>query len=279
MLRKLICGVEAEQLHQEMEDLWEQFEAGLPLGSASRRFMEALDYAIGGARTADLKGPPGVLPPGLTSTFRDATIDAVLLLARLLHVPDSGLPQALEKAFQNTARTPGTRRITLRCLLLRRAAQMPPELLTLTLDYARRAGVNDTILRAAAQLGGTDAERRMVLEAPVPGLSGARFCSGPRVQPAGQSGPLETRAADPLSPREREVARHLMLGAGAAHVARELNISVRTVQTHVRNIYRKLGVNSRTQLHARLVAAPAAPQAPAPVSTRTTGVPAWKAAR
>lgn len=258
LLRELVCGVETDKLRPAMEDLWEQFETGLPLGSASRRFLEALDYAIGGTRMAELKGPAQLLAPGLTSTFRDATTDAVLLFARLLHAPDSALPRMLEKAFQNTARTPGTRRITMRCLLLRRAAQMPPELLELTINYARRAHVKEEILQAAAQLGGEENVRRRVLDSTVPGLGGLRFCSGPPVQPAGQHSPSEASAAKLLSAREREVARHLMLGAGAAHVARDLQISVRTVQTHVRNIYRKLEVTSRTQLHARLAAPSAA---------------------
>ena len=50
-----------------------------------------------------------------------------------------------------------------------------------------------------------------------------------------------------LTPRELEVTR--LVGAGRANkeIAAELRISERTARTHVSNILRKLGLNSRTQ--------------------------------
>jgi DNA-binding CsgD family transcriptional regulator len=42
----------------------------------------------------------------------------------------------------------------------------------------------------------------------------------------------------------------LINGFSAGAVAQELGISVRTVQAHIRSIYRKLGVGSRLQLLA-----------------------------
>jgi DNA-binding NarL/FixJ family response regulator len=49
-----------------------------------------------------------------------------------------------------------------------------------------------------------------------------------------------------LTARETEVLRHVAKGFRAAEVAGLLGISVSTVTTHVRSLYRKLEVNSRT---------------------------------
>ena len=51
-----------------------------------------------------------------------------------------------------------------------------------------------------------------------------------------------------ISPREEEVIRLLIAGEGYKGIAEKLYISLATVQTHVRNIYRKTGVNSKVEL-------------------------------
>ena len=58
---------------------------------------------------------------------------------------------------------------------------------------------------------------------------------------------LEEVAADPLTPREREVLG--LIGRGMANkvIARELSLSEKTVKAHVSSILAKLGVNDRTQ--------------------------------
>ncbi|HCK19333.1 MULTISPECIES: response regulator transcription factor [Thalassospira] len=60
----------------------------------------------------------------------------------------------------------------------------------------------------------------------------------------------EDTASDgvPLTSRERTVLRLLAKGASNKHVARELDISVRTVETHRRNIKRKLDIDSSAGL-------------------------------
>lgn len=51
----------------------------------------------------------------------------------------------------------------------------------------------------------------------------------------------------PLSDREMEVLREAARGLPNKDIARRLNLSVRTVHTHLGNIFTKLGVGSRTE--------------------------------
>jgi DNA-binding NarL/FixJ family response regulator len=55
-----------------------------------------------------------------------------------------------------------------------------------------------------------------------------------------------------LSARELEVAEAVALGLSNKEVAASLNISVRTVENHMRSIFAKLSVNTRTRLAAKL---------------------------
>ena len=56
-------------------------------------------------------------------------------------------------------------------------------------------------------------------------------------------GPL----GESLTPREREVLRLLSEGMSARQMARRLELSERTINTHVANVYRKLAVSNRVQ--------------------------------
>jgi DNA-binding NarL/FixJ family response regulator len=53
---------------------------------------------------------------------------------------------------------------------------------------------------------------------------------------------------EPLTPREREIVRHVALGLRNAEVAERLSISEVTVKTHLNNIFQKLGMRGRTAL-------------------------------
>lgn len=55
---------------------------------------------------------------------------------------------------------------------------------------------------------------------------------------------------EPLSAREAEVASLIERGLSNGSIAEELNISVPTVKTHVRNILRKKGASSRKDMYA-----------------------------
>ena len=63
--------------------------------------------------------------------------------------------------------------------------------------------------------------------------------------PAGK--PAERRIAEPLSEREMEVIKLAGRGMSNKDIAEELSLSVRTVQSHLGNIFNKLGVGSRTE--------------------------------
>lgn len=57
----------------------------------------------------------------------------------------------------------------------------------------------------------------------------------------------QTESRPPLSDREMEVLREAARGLPNKDIARRLNLSVRTVHTHLGNIFSKLGVGSRTE--------------------------------
>jgi two-component system, NarL family, response regulator LiaR len=63
----------------------------------------------------------------------------------------------------------------------------------------------------------------------------------------------EEPGSDPLTRREREVLGLLLEGMSNRQIAHVLVIGVRTVETHVERILRKLGLNNRLEivLHAR----------------------------
>jgi len=56
-----------------------------------------------------------------------------------------------------------------------------------------------------------------------------------------------------LTDREAEVVSRIAAGKCNASLSRELGISLRTGENHLRSIYRKVGVGSRTQLLSRLL--------------------------
>jgi DNA-binding CsgD family transcriptional regulator len=60
---------------------------------------------------------------------------------------------------------------------------------------------------------------------------------------------------DPLSeltPKERQIAWLLRQGLSNKHLARELDVGLPTIKTHLINLFRKVGVRSRTELVSTL---------------------------
>jgi len=60
-------------------------------------------------------------------------------------------------------------------------------------------------------------------------------------------GPSITKRQD-LTNREQEVIKHLAKGAKNKAIANSLNISIKTVEFHISNILKKLGMNSRAEV-------------------------------
>jgi two-component system, NarL family, response regulator DesR len=67
--------------------------------------------------------------------------------------------------------------------------------------------------------------------------------------PVGPAGP-PALGPEILTPREAEVMELLRSGRSNAEIAQDLHVSIETVRTHARRIYRKLGVKTRRELRA-----------------------------
>lgn len=67
----------------------------------------------------------------------------------------------------------------------------------------------------------------------------------PYATPAASGAPL---LPDVLTPREADVLEQLQLGHSNAEIAIALSVSIETVRTHARSVFRKLGVKGRHEL-------------------------------
>jgi len=79
-------------------------------------------------------------------------------------------------------------------------------------------------------------------------LTDAERAAGPPVPPPLQHG--RTQRPDGLSAREAEVLRLLTLGHTNLEIAAKLVVSVHTVERHLQNAYRKVGVRNRADAAA-----------------------------
>jgi two-component system response regulator DesR len=71
---------------------------------------------------------------------------------------------------------------------------------------------------------------------------------GLHVLPTSDPDALPPPGPDVLTPREAEVLEQLRIGRSNAEIAQTLHVSIETVRTHARRIYRKLGVKTRREL-------------------------------
>jgi DNA-binding NarL/FixJ family response regulator len=74
---------------------------------------------------------------------------------------------------------------------------------------------------------------------------------GMQVLPPASADPHEGVGPEMLTPREADVLELLQAGRSNAEIAHALHVSVETVRTHARRVYRKLGVRTRRELRAR----------------------------
>jgi DNA-binding NarL/FixJ family response regulator len=56
------------------------------------------------------------------------------------------------------------------------------------------------------------------------------------------------KVLEPLSEREHEIANTILDGLSYKMIAEKMFISIDTVRSHIRNIYKKLNINSKTEL-------------------------------
>ncbi len=90
------------------------------------------------------------------------------------------------------------------------------------------------VLRQDSGLAGS--HRRLFAQTP---------CHDQLPAPSGVQNQALIRPVEPLSDREREVLRHISGMLNTAEVANEMYLSVNTVKTHLRHIYRKLAATHR----------------------------------
>jgi len=88
-----------------------------------------------------------------------------------------------------------------------------------------------------------------------------------RAAPASSPAAGQRLPEQPLTPTEIRVLRYLPTHLSAPEIGAELHVSTSTVKTHMRNLYAKLGVHSRTEAVASArslgLLAPSAPAGPA----------------
>ncbi len=157
--------------------------------------------------------------------------EALALLARLLRPAEEGgrtssvLEVLVLQALALDAR--GDARAAAEALDRALALAAPEGFVRLFLDEGAPMAA---LLRRAGRRGPEAAYARRLLGAPAAALS-----SVPTAQPS----------FDAMTDREAEVLRLLTTDLSGPEIARQMNVSLNTFRTHVKNVYGKLGVNSR----------------------------------
>ncbi len=113
-----------------------------------------------------------------------------------------------------------------------------------------RAGARGYVTKTISGPGLVDAVRRVAAGDAVfsPMLAGFVLDAFAALAPAAADRPAFDSELDQLTPREREVLRLIARGYTYKEIARELYISVKTVESHVSSVLRKLQLSTRHQL-------------------------------
>ena len=124
-------------------------------------------------------------------------------------------------------------------------------------QFAAR-GVKDEVLVPMTPLGGTDRRLLLFRGAHSPDFSEREKAmlalARPHVAELHTRRDRELRGEPNLTPRQWEVLRRVASGASNTQIARALGLSEATVRKHLENVFLRLGVQSRTEAVARVLA-------------------------
>jgi DNA-binding CsgD family transcriptional regulator len=135
-----------------------------------------------------------------------------------------------------------------------------------TLEYAHTPlgaqfaslGVKDRVLVPMTPLGGTDRRLLLFRGAGSPDFSEREKAmlalARPHVAELHARRDRELRGEPHLTPRQWEVLRRVATGASNTQIARDLGLSEATVRKHLENVFLRLGVQSRTEAVAQVLA-------------------------
>jgi DNA-binding NarL/FixJ family response regulator len=138
--------------------------------------------------------------------------------------------------------------------VIRRVSGEQPNVRFLALSVSDAAEDVIAVIRAGARGYVTKTISGMELADAVRRVAGGDAVFSPRLAGfvldafAGDAPPTQDRELDQLTPREREVLRHIARGYMYKEIAQRLGISVKTVEAHVSAVLRKLQLSSRHEL-------------------------------
>jgi DNA-binding NarL/FixJ family response regulator len=138
--------------------------------------------------------------------------------------------------------------------VIRRVCSEQPDVRFLALSVSDAAEDVITVIRAGARgyvtksISGAELAEAVVRVAEGDAVFSPRLAGFVLDAFAGVTPGAEDRELDQLTPREREVLRHIARGYMYKEIALRLGISVKTVEAHVGAVLRKLQLSSRHEL-------------------------------
>jgi DNA-binding CsgD family transcriptional regulator len=119
-------------------------------------------------------------------------------------------------------------------------------------------GVKDEVLVPMSPLGGTDRRLLLFRDHGAPEFSEREKAmlalARPHIAELHTRRDRELRGDPNLTPRQWEVLRRVATGASNTQIARDLRLSEATVRKHLENVFVRLGVQSRTEAVAHVLA-------------------------
>lgn len=226
--------------------------AQIELLLAQRRHQEAMVAADGAERRLGHIANPGWLPWRTFQALAVVHLDrretaAGLLETELANARRWGAPGALGAALRHCGEQRGDTGLD----LLREAVQVTSGSLA-RLEHAKALASLGASLRRSGRRTESRAPLRQALEWATD--AGARpLAEYARTELLAAGGRRRSAAAagvQSLTPSERRVAELAVAGLSNRDIARTLYVTMKTVEVHLSNSYRKLGIKARAQLPA-----------------------------